>query len=346
VVADRSRHPPARALFIEAPHVAVVREVELADPAPGELRARALFSGLSQGSELLVYRGEAAAPGQALDPSLGGAGGYPLRYGYAWVGEVEALGPGVSALAVGTRVFAFAPHQSHWVARAEDFRPLPPAVRPEVAVLAANLETAVNAVWDAGIGLGDEVAIVGQGIVGLLLTQVSRRCGARVTAVEPAAARARLAERLGARVVAPVEAGGTAGNGGTAGAGLAAAFDVVLEATGDPRALDLALSLAAFEARVVVVSNYGTRRAPVDLGPGFHRRRLQLVSSQVSMVASSRRPRWDAARRFALVCDLLSELPLELLLERPVALADLPGLLARLDASPGEGLQQLVDHTG
>jgi 2-desacetyl-2-hydroxyethyl bacteriochlorophyllide A dehydrogenase len=325
-------------LFFDAPRVAVVRDVEVGEAGPGEVVARALCSGVSQGSELLVYRGEAAAAGATLDASLGAAG-YPLRYGYAWVGEVQAIGPGVSTLAPGSRVFAFAPHQTHWRAPADAFRTLPAGVPAERCVLAANLETAVNAIWDSGVGLGDQVAVLGQGVVGLLVTMLAQRAGAQVTALDPAPRRAQAAAQLGARVLDLATA---------ALPEQAAGFDVVFEATGDPQALDLALHLAGFEARVVVLSNYGTRRAPVDLGPGFHRRRLQLISSQVSTVASSRRARWDPARRFALVCSLLAALPLDALLEPTTSLDDLPALFARLDRPPdgtaAGGLQQVVRY--
>lgn len=345
----------AEALFFVEPRRAEIRTLRLDRPQQGQALVRALASGISQGSELLVYRGEAglidgqldpslpssdaAAKAKVPEPSLPSPPGYPLRYGYASVGEVVAVAddaPEAERAWLGRRVFALEPHQSAYLTAIASLRRLPDEIDPLRGIFAANLETAINAVWDAQLGLGDQVAVLGQGIVGLLIAALAVKSGARVLAVEPDPRRAHASRQLGAAWVhAPGDRALTRHEG---------RCDVVFEATGQPAALDEAVRLAGFEARVVVVSNYGRRRAPVDLGPLFHRRRLSLCSSQVSTVAASHRSRWDAARRFALCAELLGGLPLDRLVDRRVQLADLPGLFAELDKDPTQCLQIAVDY--
>src|SRR6185369_5043622 len=223
---------------------------------------------VSQGTELLLYRGEGPTP---FDPSLDASGAptYPRRYGYAWVGEVVETQSAAHPLAA--RVFALVPHGDEHCLQAAQARLLPAHVPPARAVLAANLETAVNVVWDAQLGLGDDVVVIGGGVVGLLTGQLAKRSGAsHVHLIEPSAPRRAAALALGfdtARSPDAVEL---------------TAADVVVEASGDPACLDLAISLARDEGSVVVASFYGARVAPVALGSEFHRRRLTLRSSQVS----------------------------------------------------------------
>jgi 2-desacetyl-2-hydroxyethyl bacteriochlorophyllide A dehydrogenase len=293
---------------------------------PGQVRVGALASGISQGTELLLFRGEGPTP---FDPSLDapGAPTYPRRYGYAWVGQVsESMS---DAHAVGARVFALAPHGDEHCLDAGAVRLLPPEVPAERAVLAANLETAVNVVWDAGIGLGDDVVVIGGGVVGLLSGYAARRGGARrLRLVEPAEARRRAALELGFdEALAPEQ---QAGRGDA---------DVVIEASGDPASLDAAIACARPEGVVVVASFYGQRVAPLSLGAEFHRRRLTLRASQVSRLPPHRAAGWSTARRFELVCELLGDARLERLLEPAIPFAEAPAAYERLARAPGLGLQ-------
>lgn len=324
----------ARELWFTAPH-----EVELrASPprralAAGELRARALASGISQGTELLLYRGEGPTP---FDPSLDvpGAPTYPRRYGYAWVGEViESQSP---SHAPGARIFALLPHADEHILSAAGARLLPSDVPAARAVLAANLETAVNVVWDAGIALGDDVIVIGGGIVGLLAGRLAKRSGAaRVLLLEPSEARRRAALALGFdRALLP-----------DSGEALPVA-DVVIEASGNPACLDQALALAGEEASVVVASFYGARTSEVALGSVFHRRRLSLRSSQVSRLPPGHAPRWSYERRFALVTELLEDPALDALLEPPTPFEQAPAVYTRLASAPGAGLQTLFSYSG
>lgn len=320
-----------RELWFTGPGAVELRRVaSRRELAPGELRARALVSGVSQGTELLLFKGEGPTP---FDPSLDVAGTptYPRRYGYAWVGEVteseSALHP------VGARLFALLPHGDEHCFDASRARLLPAEIPAERAVLAANLETAVNAVWDAGIGLGDDVVVIGGGVVGLLAGYAARRGGAaRVRLIEPALQRRQAALALGFSAVSEADAHDEA--------------DVVIEASGNPASLDLAISLAGDEGTIAVVSFYGSRVAPVSLGSAFHRRRLTLRSSQVSRLPPGRAPRWSFERRFGLVTELLRGTELDALLEPTTPFEDAPATYARLAAAPGGALQTLFGYSG
>jgi 2-desacetyl-2-hydroxyethyl bacteriochlorophyllide A dehydrogenase len=291
--------------------------------------ARAIASGISQGTELLLYRGDGPTP---FDPSLDppGAPTYPRRYGYAWVGEVVTAGVD-SGLTPRTRVFALAPHGDWQVLDAAAAHPLDPLIPPARAVLAASLETAITCVWDSGCSIGDDIVVLGGGVVGLLVAWLSASAGGRVILVEPSARRREVAQRLGVRAVAP-------GEDHPAGA------DVVFEATGDPGVLARAIEHAGQEATVIVASFYGTRTSPVPLGAEFHRRRLTLRASQVSAIPPSRRPRWNVGRRFALVSSLLKDPVLDALLDPIMPFDQAPAAYGRLAAAPGDALQVVFGY--
>lgn len=315
-----------RELWFVAPGRVELRAAPESGPlAEGQVRARALASGISQGTELLLYSGEGPTP---FDPSLDDAGAptYPRRYGYCWVGEVCETRSAQHPL--GCRVFALAPHGDEHVAAAARLHPLPDLVPPERAVLAANLETAINVVWDGGIALGDDVLVLGGGVVGLLCGHVARLGGARrVSLVEPSEARRNVALKLGFDAAVPPD--------GSAHADA----DVVIEATGNPASLDAAIARTRFEGVIVVASFYGKRVAGVALGSEFHRRRLSLRASQVSHLPPARAARWSFERRFGLVCQLLHDASLDALLSPPVAFAQAPAVYQRLAAAPAEALQ-------
>jgi NADPH:quinone reductase-like Zn-dependent oxidoreductase len=319
-----------RELWFTGPERVELRSVPpRARLAPGEVRARALASGVSQGTELLLFKGEGPMP---FDPSLDapGAPTYPRRYGYAWVGEVlesESL-----SHAVGARLFALLPHGDEHCFEAERARVLPAEIPPPRAVLAANLETAINVVWDAGVALGDRVAVVGGGVVGLLAGYAARRSGAAcVRLLEPSERRRQAALRLGfdCATVEPLGLG---------------THDVVIEASGNPACLDLAIALLRDEGLVAVASFYGARTAPVALGAEFHRRRLTLRSSQVSRLPPGRAPGWSFERRFALVTELLKDPTLDTLIEPPTPFDDAAATYARLVRSPGAALQTVFGY--
>jgi threonine dehydrogenase-like Zn-dependent dehydrogenase len=296
----------------------------------GQVRARALASGVSQGTELLLYQGQGPTP---FDPSLDAPGTptFPRRYGYAWVGVVtESRSP---EHPLGARVFGLLTHADEHCVDASRVRSLPDGLPSERATLAANLETAVNIVWDAGIGLGDDVVVIGGGIVGLLAGHAAKLGGARcVRLIEPWPARRQAALSLGFdEALPPADA-------------RPFAADVVIEASGEPACLNSAIASARDEGVVVVASFYGERVAPVALGADFHRRRLTLRASQVSRLPPSRAVGWSFDRRFALVLNLLQSPVFDALLATPVPFDQAPASYERLARSPGEALQTVFSY--
>lgn len=319
----------AQALWYVAAGRAEIRPETVASPSPGEVRVRALHGALSRGTERLVLSGR--VPESEFErmraPHMAGAFPFPVKYGYATVGRVE-LGP---AELMGRAVFALYPHQTVFTLPADAVVPVPPGVPPARAVLAANMETALNAVWDAGPGPADRIAVVGAGVVGALVAWMCGRLpGAEVTLVDINPARASLAAALGVGFAAPDVAPRDC--------------DLVVHASGSPFGLATALSLAGNEANVLEMSWYGAGEVAAPLGAAFHSRRLRLVSSQVGQVAPSHRPRWTHRRRLAAALDLLTEARLDVLLAPALAFADLPARLPKILAPDSGVLCQLIDY--
>lgn len=339
-----------RYLQFEAPFSASVREEEIPQLRAGAVLVESECSGVSAGTELLLYRGE-APEGIPLDesiPSLEGELAYPLRYGYALVGRVRELGSGVDEALLGKRVFLFHPHATHAVVAAESVVTLPEELPPERAIFLPNLETAVNLLLDGAPLLGEEVAVFGLGVVGVLTTLLlSRTVGEGVVGVEPQEYRRSLAMSIApeAHCVPPEELvlPEIAGQGGsyTAMHKHYPGFDLVYELSGRPETLNRAVEAAGFAGRIVVGSWYGRKSAPLNLGGRYHRARLELISSQVSTIGAERSGRWSRARRLSTALRLLQGLPLEQLVTHQVAFEQAPEGFERLAA--GEpGLMQLI----
>lgn len=312
------------ALWVLAPGEAALRPATLLD-APDAVALRARFSGISRGTERLVFQGR-VPPGEWARmrcPFQEGAFPGPVKYGYSLVGQV-ASGP-----EQGRWAFALHPHQDECRLPPEAVHWLPVDLPPRRAVLAANMETAVNALWDGGVRVGDRVTVVGGGVVGLLVAYLCARiAGTRVSLVDTNPARAALARHLGL-----IWAGGDAEPPREA--------DVVFHASGAPEGLVAALACAGFEARVVELSWYGDRPVTLPLGEAFHAQRLAIRASQVGHVAASRRARWSAGRRLALALELLRDPVLDQLLESDWPFADAPRALARVCGEPGALCQVL-----
>jgi hypothetical protein len=320
----------SQALWYVAPGHAEIREEKLSSLTPGKARVRALFGALSRGTEALVLAGR--VPKSEFErmraPFMGGSFPFPVKYGYSTVGRVEA-GP---AELNGRTVFVLHPHQSLFDVPSSAVVALPDGVPPARAVLAANMETALNAVWDAGSGPAGRIAVVGAGVVGALVAFLcGRLAGAEVTLVDINPARAELACKLGVNYSAPEVA--------------PADCDLVIHASGTAEGLATALSLAGFEATVIELSWYGDAQVPVPLGGAFHSRRLRLVSSQVGHVAPSHRASWTHHRRLAEAVALLADTRLDALLAPAVAFGDLPARLPDI-LNPKSGvLCQLVAYS-
>jgi 2-desacetyl-2-hydroxyethyl bacteriochlorophyllide A dehydrogenase len=296
----------ARAVHFVAPRRVELREVELPDPSEGRILVATEWSGISSGTELLAYRGE-VDPDLPLDETLGALAGtfaYPFRYGYSAVGRVvRPAGP----FREGQRVFAFHPHQDRFVTDAGDAVAVDD-LDPRAATLYPMVETALQVALDAAPRLGETVVVAGLGAVGILVAALLARTGAVVLGSEPEPSRRAAAAAIGVRAVDPdaaaeVVAAETGGRGA----------DLVVEASGNPKALAAALSLLAHEGTALVCSWYGTKPVTLPLGAAFHRRRLALRSTQVSTLPAALTARWDRRRRAELAWRLCRELPLSAL---------------------------------
>lgn len=337
------RRPPV-AVWIVGPGHVELRDEEARVPGAHDVRVAAIASGVSAGSELLVYRGLAPVDLKPDLPTVAGTFRLPVKFGYANVGRVVEVGDAVDGLVVGDLVFTHHPHQSEYVVPADFPLRLPADASPEVAVFTANLETAVTIVLDAAPRLGEAVLVVGQGIVGLLVTMLLARTGARpIITVDAHETRRAASRSVGAHhVLAPGDRLGRQVLDVTEGRGA----DAVVEVSGEPTALQACVDAAAFGGTVVVASWYGTRRATLDLGGAFHRRRLRLVSSQVSTLDAALGARWTRERRAGLVTTLLRELPLDRLISHRFVIRDAGHAYRLLDERPAEALQVILRYDG
>lgn len=320
----------ARAFWTVAPGSGEIRAETLpVTTTTDDVVVRALFSGVSRGSESLVFHG--GVPPEEYQrmraPFQMGDFPGPLKYGYASVGRVES-GPAELA---GRTVFCLFPHQTAYVVPATAVHVVPDDVPAARAVLAANMETALNGVWDARVLPGDRVTVVGGGTVGCLVAWLAGQIpGCDVQLVDIALDRAGIAQHLGMSFAPPATALGSR--------------DVVIHASGAPAGLDTALSLAGFESTVVELSWYGNRAVTASLGKAFHAQRLTLKSSQVGHVPAERRARWTYARRLATALALLRDPALDALITSECAFDDLPGVMPTLTSAASRALCHRVRY--
>ncbi len=314
-----------RAFWVTGPSRGEIRAAPAGAPEDGAVIVTARASGISRGTEALVFAGR--VPQNQYDvmrcPFQDGEFPSPVKYGYASVGAIE---PG------GARIFCLHPHQDRYAVPAEACAPIPDDVPDHRAVLAANMETAVNAMWDAAPRIGDRIAVVGGGVVGCLVAALCAQLpGVSVELVDINAARAEIAARLGVNFALPDQAIGDC--------------DLVVHASGAPAGLATALGLAGFEAMVLELSWYGDQMVPAPLGEAFHSRRLTLRASQVGHVAASRRARHGRKDRLLLALSLLRDPAFDCLLSGPTAFDDLPATMARLATDPGDTLCHVVVYS-
>jgi threonine dehydrogenase-like Zn-dependent dehydrogenase len=324
-----SRGRTARALWYVGAGVVELREAPLPPLAPGEVRVRTLFSGISRGTERLVLQGSVGRSEweRMRCPMQEGSFPFPVKYGYCAVGVVED-GP---ADLRGRHVFCLHPHQDVLQMPADSLAVIPDGVSARRATLAANMETALNALWDSGAGPADRIVVVGAGVVGLLVASLAAALpGAAVTVVDVEPGRRPLAEALGAQFAAPDAAPAEA--------------DVVFHASASAAGLRTAIGCAGLEATVVELSWYGDKPVEIGLGGAFHSRRLRLVSSQVGHVSPGRRPRWDYGRRMAAALRLLDRPGLDLLVAEEIAFADAPREMPRILAPRAHGLAPVIRY--
>jgi 2-desacetyl-2-hydroxyethyl bacteriochlorophyllide A dehydrogenase len=303
----------ARAFWTVAPGVGEIRTQDLAPPGDGQALVVTRASGISRGTERLVFTGrvpESQWPAMRA-PLQHGEFPYPVSYGYAAVGEVRA-GP---AELVGKRVFCLHPHHDAFLAPAAMCIPVPDDVPDRRAVLAANMETAINVLWDARPLVGERALVVGAGVVGLLVAYLlARMPGMDLAVCDVDATRRPIVEAFGARFCAPGEAPGER--------------DLVVHASASAAGLQLALTRCGFEGRIVEASWFGDRSCDLPLGEAFHAKRLSLISTQVGAVAPAMRGRRTHGERMALALSLLADPMLDALVGPEIAFGELPQRIA------------------
>ena len=286
---------PARTLYFTDPREVTVRERSVPDPDAGQVRVRTERSAISSGTELLVYRNEVPSDieiDETID-ALDGTLSYPLQYGYAAVGRVTAVGHSVDPDWEGRRVFAFHPHESHFLASPEDIVPVD--YDPRRAALLANAEAATNFVMDGQPRIGEQVAVFGQGTLGLLTTALLAQFPLEtLVTVDRYERRRAVSEALGADVSVDSTAAVEEHLGGDGA-------DITFEVSGNPNALEDAIGVTGYAGQVIVGSWYGAKPATLELGGEYHRSHIRVRSSQVSRVDPDHAGRWDKDRRLDLV---------------------------------------------
>lgn len=301
------------ALWCVGSHSAQLREAQMGDGVAVET----VFTGISRGTERLVFEGR-VPPEEAERmrvPAQEGQFSFPVKYGYSAVARV------LEGDHAGAHVFALHPHQTAFRVPATMMTVLPESLPAERAVLGANMETALNILWDSGASAGDKIVVIGAGVVGALTGYLAAKLpGASVTLIDVNASRAALAQTLGCSFALPEDA--------------PTECDVVIHTSATEEGLALALSLAGQEATVVEASWFGSSTVTVPLGGAFHSRRLRMVSSQVGHVPPARAPRWSHQRRLSTALELLSDPRLDALISGETAFVDLPESYGAILSNP------------
>ncbi|KIN71098.1 zinc-dependent alcohol dehydrogenase [Sulfitobacter guttiformis] len=295
----------AHALWITAAQQAALCKTNY-ETGKGDLQITTLFTAISRGTERLVFEGRVPEGEHETmrAPFQQGTFSFPVKYGYSAVGRV------MNTARAGEIVFTLFPHQSEFTIPPAAALTVPDTVAPARAVLAANMETALNIIWDSGITAGDRVAVIGAGVVGSLVGYLAARIpGTEVYLVDIDPARDTLARALGCQFAMPDNAPGDA--------------DVVIHASASEAGLATAIAIAGLEATVIEASWYGNGVTRAPLGGRFHQRRLRLVASQVGRIPSDHAARWTYARRLAKALDLLADPALDLLISGETAFEDL-----------------------
>ena len=338
----------AQQLWFPKPYSIEIREQELRPLNPGEVLVGSLYSAISAGTEMLVYRGqipEGIAVDETLDALKDQQTTYPLQYGYATVGCIQKIGKDVDPSMEGKLVFAFQPHASHFISTVDQLVPIPEGIDPMAAVFLANMETAVNLILDGGPRIGEHVVVMGQGIVGLLVSSLLARSPlAGQYALDRIEKRRTCGKQLGVDNTfnpenkADLDQLRLALHRGDSDGGA----DLVYELTGVPETLNLAIELLGFAGRIVVGSWYGTKSANIHLGGNFHRNRIQIVSSQVSTFAPELTGRWNRSRRFNTAWDMIRTINTEQLITHHIPFASASDAYGLLHETPDDVLQVVL----
>ncbi len=337
-----------RSLVFASPYRAEIREETIPALLPEQVLVETLVSAISSGTEMLVYRGqfpESVVVDETIN-ALAGRFQYPLKYGYSAVGRVVALGSDVGPEWDGRLVLAFHSHESHFAASMNELILVPEDMSAETATLLPNMETAVSFLHDGQPLLGEQVAIFGQGIVGLLTTYLlSRFPLRRLVTLDRFANRRHASTLAGAHTSLDPNADNIAEQLHTQlYEGSYQGTDLTYELSGAPSALDQAIAVTGFHGRIVVGSWYGQKRASLDLGGSFHRSRIQLISSQVSTIAPELSGRWSKNRRITAAWDMLRATEVSPLITHRYPIEEAPAAYSLLDQSPEQAIQILLTY--
>jgi 2-desacetyl-2-hydroxyethyl bacteriochlorophyllide A dehydrogenase len=337
-------------LYFTGPYQVCVQEESLPPPVAGQVLVQTLVSAISPGTELLIYRGQAPTdiPVDETIPALAGDFGFPLKYGYAAVGRVMALGADVAPEWQGRLVFVFHPHESHFLASPAELIPVPSTLSAEEAAFLPNMETAVNFLMDGRPLIGEQVAVFGQGVVGLLTTALLAQLPlARLITLDRYPIRREKSLAMGAHAsLDPVAPDALARmqsllqeDRSHAGA------DLTYELSGNPAALDQAIAATGFNGRVIIGSWYGQKRVDLNLGGRFHRGRIRLISSQVSTIAPEWEGRWTKSRRLQVAWWMLQQIRPSQLITHCLPITQAAQAYALLDQHPEEAIQVMLTYT-
>lgn len=328
-----------RALVFTGPRRVEILEESGAAPSGDQVLVRTRYSGISAGTELMIYRGEAPAdmPADGNLPALSGTLGFPLRYGYAAGGKVVALGPQAPPELQGKAVFAFHPHASDFLASAKEVIPLPDNLPLEAALFLPNMEAAINFLHDGAPLAGERVVVFGQGVVGLLTTALLARIPlSSLVTVDRYPKRREASLSFGAqRSLDPTEMQGLQGQA-----------DLTYELSGDPAGLSQAITATGYDGRVVLGSWYGTKRAELELGGSFHRSRIRLLSSQVSTISSQLSGRWNKRRRLDFALQMIRAIQPARLITHRFPFEHAADAYALLAEHPEQTLQVILTFEG
>ncbi len=319
----------ANSFWISSAGNGELKQSPLPPPADGQIRVKTLFTGISRGTETLVFAGRVPASEhqRMRAPFQEGEFSFPVKYGYINVGRVEH-GP---KYLQNKTVFSLYPHQTHFNIDADAVTVLPDNIPADRAVLTANMETAINALWDAQPQIGDKISVVGAGVLGALVAYLaSGITGCEVELVDINSQRASLAKDLGLAFVQPERA--------------ATQRDLVIHTSASQEGLNTAISLAAFEATVLELSWYGSKQPAISLGGAFHSQRLQIKSSQVGHVAASQRARWSYQRRLQLAMTQLADSRLDVLISGESHFSQLPETLTWLSEAGNTSLCHRITY--
>lgn len=337
------------ALYFTAPYELSVREEALSLPAAGQVLVQTLVSAISAGTELLIYRGQPPTDicmGETI-ASLAGNFSFPLKYGYSTVGRVTAVGEDVDPQWQGKTVFAFQPHESHFLSTPAELMPVPSGLSLEEASLLPNMETSVNFLMDGGPVIGEQVAVFGQGIVGLLTTALLARLPlASLVTLDKHSLRRRKSLALGAQASLDPQSPDVVAHltsllqkdSPYTGA------DLTYELSGNPDALEKAIEITGFNGRIVIGSRYDQKQVGLDLNGRFHRSRIRLISSQVSTIAPEWTGRWTKPRRLQIAWQMLQHLKPAHLITHRFPLAKASQAYALLDQHPEEAIQVILTY--